>query len=348
MHVVSDMLLGIVIEMKQIIAVMKKQFKNHWFLQHKEGAPASCRAFNNRWAWTYRGNNLCEEFARKAMLTDDLYCNIDRAIITPPGAGCDKMPHSKRLPFQKPEDFSIEAEYYAVDTEFLAIPGSHKLFWDLRRGNADFHDDLDKDDVEFCLDVDNDPMDLKEQCKAYNVPQGCIVFWHSDLLRATRKNRKSSIIFGQKLGYTRIYPSDNPQNASDDKPSSVAFSRYEIWRKGLSPRLYPSGEQVHLYPKIFREKPSAWAEICDRISQSKSEGKLKMTETPLLTPSHDGGMLALHVEEIPAREYIPFPLSEVGKALLVGKKHVKLFGWNTRETPQDFSKAMVDENSARL
>lgn len=323
---------------KQIMAIMKKQCKNHWFFQHKEGAPASCRAFHNRFAWKYRGDTHALNFAIAAMETDKLYCNIDRAIIAPPGAGCDKMPHSKRDLTAGPDskDFSIEGEYYAVDAEFLAIPTSHKHFVKIRDEHfekcQEQYPNADKFDVEFCLDLDNDPLNLARQCKVYKIPAGCTVLWHSELLRATRKNRSKSIMFGQKLGYSKI-PTSHTQQSDQNGAFKEVVARYDCWRYGSSPVFYPSGEEVHLYPPTFRDRPSAWAEICDRISQSKCEGKLKMIETPLFVPSPHAEMIALHVEEErPDKnlsKHIPFPLTQETKELLVGAEHVSKFEWNS-------------------
>jgi len=327
--------------MKKINAVMRKQFKNQWFFQHGEGAPASCRAFHNNIAWVFRQDDIAFELATALLGTNNLYYNIDRAIITPPGAGYDKMPHSRRARDSNDGEFSLEGEYYAVDAEFVGIPGSHKHFIKYRRDHLNGNLALENSTVEFCLDVEKDPTNLSKECKVYKVPAGCTVFWHSDLLRATRKNRKKSIVFGQKLGYSKVETRKAP-GEEKRAPPPEAHRRYQVWKTGSSPEFYPSGDKVHLFPEVFRDRPSDWAEICDRISQHKSDKKLNIYETPLLKPGHNGEMKALQVDEVARKNHVPMFLNDLGRALLVGEEHVNDFLWNTVDNMEKFD-VIVDE-----
>jgi hypothetical protein len=286
------------------------------FLHSGFGAPASNRAFNLRVLWLLRQNEMLDKFSQRFLQTDDVMTSIDRPICKLHGKGDQEFLHLDRKPFSAPSLESFSGKYCTSESSFIAVPESHLWCAEIKEQYSEHYPRRTGDKWGICP-LKPDPLELFEKAVKIIVPAHCMILWLPDLIHGVVKNMTGHIAFGLYVGFTK-----NIERKEYEKTHNVAevVDRFNVYKKGVAPKGFPSMDKVQLYPlrfKNFHQNIGAFVDKMDKTSEHYCFDLRKLSKRDEWVP---------HLTEIEPKNYVPpVTLSQRGRELLVGKKRVREF-----------------------
>ena len=269
--------------------------KSVWTLHQGFGASCCPGSFHTAELWELRQNEALYTVAKEILGYEKLWVDINRSIQKLPTMGEKEFIHVD-LPFicmewSKPTALSGKMVY--TDNQFICVPGTHSEEEHTRivEAYSPIYPNAKATDAKFGLDPKKpDPLNLRGRRAAIQIPAGCIALWSPMLWHGTTENPpKGSIQFGAYLGYMPAV--DRPEYARRAGISELA-DRIRSFETGLAPKLWPSLDPIHYYPKRYKNFPnhlkpytdktrSDWGGRAKRVIKS---GKRKGDEIDDLLP----------------------------------------------------------------
>jgi len=117
----------------------------------------------------------------------------------------------------------------------------------------------------FGLDpVKPDPLGLVARRGAFVIPAGCLAFWSPNLLHGVRcKAKDEAIEFGAYIGFMRApaLQGDSGGRPAYRRLAGIAErdDRVRSYQNGEAPRLWPSLDRIHYFPKRYLNFPKLLA-----------------------------------------------------------------------------------------
>ena len=256
--------------------------------------------------------------------TEALWVDVNRSIQKLQGQGEEEFLHwdcDPLAPFPSngpdgngPEDAQasqtqasqICGKFVYTTSRFVCVPGTHteefaRLF---AEHYASLYPNAQPNTAKFGLDpTKSDPLVLFAKQREFSVPEGCAVFWHPRLLHGqTKTPLDEPIEFGMYVGY---FAAGSRPEYLDACGTTELDDRIGSFTEGRAPKLWPSFDPVHFYPKRWQNFPSALeAQIARRTGPSV---------TTRITKS---GKTVPHLVPVPDPNYTPPVLSLTGMRLL--------------------------------
>ena len=195
------------------------EFKNYWPMHSDFGACCDPHSFHMPMVWKQRENPFLYEFAKNAMGRGDLWADLNRCIHQLPGMGSQESLHwdcDPRQAVKSELQTMIQGKLMWSESQFVAVPGSHKLD-EIKQYVAFREQDFKKiQGVMPKCNISRDKDELgywKRQVK-YRVPAGCVVFWSNKLVHGHKKTpMRSPIEWGMYIGYLPAHNRLNYHNA---------------------------------------------------------------------------------------------------------------------------------------
>ena len=291
----------------------REAFARDWCMHRGFGACCNPAVFHLASAWKIR--EALYPLARALTLTDELWVCVNRPIQKLPCEGEAEFLHWDLDPFAPTtQSHEIQSQrqicgkFACTPSRFVCVAGTHtpefmRTFGDLY---APLYTNARPNAAKFALDPEtHDPLALFEKQRVYTVPQGCVVFWHPSLLHGQTKTPPTDPIeFGLYVGY---FPAGSRQEYQDACGTTELDDRIGSYTEGRAPKLWPSFDPVHYYPKRWQNFPKPLeAQIARRV-----EGHASVT-----TRVTKSGKTVPHLVPVPDPLHVPPPLSLVGKRLL--------------------------------
>jgi hypothetical protein len=242
--------------------------------------------------------------------------SLDRPICKFVGKGDDEFLHLDKCRFSEPILDMISGKYSVGQGSFVCVPESHKwnaaikqLYEPHYTGGGGQKWGLDP--------AKPDPLNLYEKARKVIIPAGAMLFWLQDTVHGVVKNKTDHIAWGLYVGY-----STDVERAKYTKVHKVeeVLDRVRVFKKGVSPKGFPSIDTVHTYPLRFKNFHRNIGNFVEKMDQASSKqygfAKRKLDNRDEFVP---------HLVEYDPVDYEPPRLSKRGKELLVGKKRVHEF-----------------------
>jgi hypothetical protein len=173
-----------------------------------------------------------------------------------------------------------------------------------QKNNASLYPNAQPNAAKFGLDpAKSDPLALFAKQREFSVPEGCAVFWHPRLLHGqTKTPLDEPIEFGMYVGY--FAAGSRPEYLGACGTTELD-DRIGSYTEGRAPKLWPSFDPVHFYPKRWQNFPNALeAQIARRTGPSVTT---RVTKSGKTVP---------HLVPVPDPNYTPPVLSLTGMRLL--------------------------------
>lgn len=287
-----------------------KNFKDGWPLHRGFGAPCDDQVWNKNWVWDVRQHPVLYELMKLLLEEEDIEVDVNRIIAKLPTEGDNEFAHVDMNPLQKDGDalHNVCGKFMCTPSRFVCARGTHtSKFYDhfchmyrsiypvqfemaANAGIAKFGLDFEKDD----------PLGIIQKMQELVIPAGCIVLWNGWLWHGhTKTPKEDPIEFGAYVGFQR----------SDSVSDAYRKAKRKSFESGSAPPIYPSKDEVHFYPKRFRNFPNILQGYIRKLPDGHeciSERKTKNNKVvPDLSP-------------FPNKGYVPPKLTEIGKKLLYG------------------------------
>jgi len=213
---------------------------------------------------------------------------------------------------------SVAGKVCYTKSRFVCVPGTHtedfhKRFNEAYRG---IYKSVKESATKFNI-IQNreDPFDLKSKRKIIRISGGCMVMWNPLLLHGQTKTPKSSPTeYGTYLGYFTAGSRKKYETISGVGEKQDRIDSYTL---GRAPKLWPSLDRIHYYPKRFQNFPKILISYIRKLPKDHPIISSRITKNGKTLP---------HLIPIPNPEYCPPPLTELGKLLL------GLHEWPSRHT----------------
>jgi hypothetical protein len=258
--------------------------------------------------------------AKLLMDTDkEVHFSIDRTISKWLEEGEDEFMHTDTAPFSKRDNGSIQGKFCATDGAFICSPGSHLLTEEVARLYPAIYPKTKKTAKKFGLSkTAEDPLHIIDNSVRVIVPAGCLILWHDNLFHGVAKNETGRVQWGCYVGWTNNIERKDYHKSGKDQVQD----RYDSWRYGVRPIAHPSCDPTWLYPYRFMNMHQILGSfIRDKMDTSNPQYNFSNR----LTAS---GKSVPHLQENADPKYKAYPLSEEGRAMLVGKHNVAKFEWD--------------------
>ena len=294
------------------------------------GATCFGVSFNLKVAHEIRSNHRLAEFAQMAMgPNSNVHYTIDRAINKLPNKGGKEFMHVDEQPFH--ESWTDETKRLVkvmhgkmVVSEggtFIACPGSHLESGEITRLYKPLYPKASG--MKFQLDpTREDPLNIYGRTRKFIIEPGTIVFWNSLTFHGVTENTSKRVQQGLYIGFQSKI---NRELYSERAEVEEVTDRYNTWRKGVAPKLFPSCDKVHLVPFKFTNFPHLMASYLKKVDPLSP--KFDFTYRAIASGSNKGVMTP-NLKEIPDADYIPFPLSQRAREMLVGAENVHRFDFS--------------------
>jgi hypothetical protein len=188
-------------------------------------------------------------------------CDVNRAIFRVPTVtkGEDFLHYDLDPRQTKPDvDWEAQGKVQVTESIFVCVPGSHKpeFLESFVKVYNPMYPDRKLGVSKYGLHPDKDPWGLFGTQRAYRVPAGHAVFWSPWLMHGhPSSDRNTPIGMGFFLGY-------QPEVSAEERAI-----RRELFRTGGVPRVWPSGDRVHFFPRKFLNFPKVLqSTVIDRLS----------------------------------------------------------------------------------
>jgi hypothetical protein len=240
------------------------EFKEKWTLHRDFGAPCDPRAFHLRGAWRVRSDERLYAIARRLTGVRALWVDINRPILKLPGHGESEFLHWDKDVFHV--DFvdvrggghggggALQGKVCLTPSRLVCVPRTHTPAFqaDFRAAYGPLYPEYGRPGKAKTALVENrhDPLDLRARAVQVVVPAGCAVFWSDQLLHGVTKTPlKAPTEYGFYLGYfpagaRAAYAARAGIDERDDRMRSYA--------EGRAPKLWPSLDPIHFYPKRWQ------------------------------------------------------------------------------------------------
>jgi hypothetical protein len=302
----------------------REDFTARWCMHRGFGACCNPAVFNLPSVWKVR-EALCP-VARAFTDTEELWVDVNRSIQKLPGQGEEEFLHwdcNPLAPFPAPfpsngpdgpEDTQVSqtqasqicGKFAYTPSRFVCVPGTHteEFAASFAEHYASLYPNAQPNAAKFGLDpTKSDPLALFAKQREFSVPEGCAVFWHPRLLHGqTKTPLDEPIEFGMYVGY---FAAGSRPEYLDACGATELDDRIGSFTEGRAPKLWPSFDPVHFYPKRWQNFPKPLeAQIARRTGPSV---------TTRVTKS---GKPAPHLVPVPDPNYTPPVLSLTGMRLL--------------------------------
>ena len=193
-------------------------------------------------------------------------------------------------------------------SQFVCVLGSHT--WEFHENfqemYKEFYPDVKPTATKFGLDPKKgDPLGLFDRQRSYEVPPGCVIFWHPKLLHGqTKTPRDAPIEYGCYLGY---FPAHSRDEYKEKCGSEELHDRIRSYCDGVAPHLWPSTDKICFYPKRFMNFPKILQGYVDKMPPGHPSIQTRTT---------GNGQVVPHLVPIIDSDYVPPELSELGRKLL--------------------------------
>ena len=291
-------------------------FEKGWPMHATFGAPCDNRSFHTKLIWEVRQNRHMYEAAAAMTGERCLWVDINRSIMKLPGKGDNEFLHwdydiFSDNPLATIGPATIQGKIMYTVGDFVCVPGSHtEQFKQQFRHEYDaLYPNRKKNASKFGLQNGvADPMGLVGRKHTVPVPAGCAVFWSPLLLHGHSKNpMRSPVQYGMYVGYQKA--SIRPEySARASAPTNELEDRIGSYTEGRAPLLWPSLDDIHYYPKKFRNFPEHLVKIVGRMHPDDP----RITTRTL----QKDGKVVLHLVDVVDPEYQAPELTELGKKLL--------------------------------
>lgn len=295
----------------------REDFTARWCMHRGFGACCNPAVFNLPSVWKVR--EALYPVARALTGTEALWVDVNRSIQKLPGQGEEEFLHwdcDPLAPFPSngpdgngPEDTQasqICGKFAYTPARFVCVPGTHTEEFALLFAEhyASLYPNAQPNAAKFGLDpAKPDPLALFAKQREFSVPEGCAVFWHPRLLHGqTKTPLDEPIEFGMYVGY---FSAGSRPEYLDACGTSELDDRIGSFTEGRAPKLWPSFDPVHFYPKRWQNFPSALeTQIARRVGPS------------VTTRFTKSGKTVPHLVPVPDPNYTPPVLSLTGMRLL--------------------------------
>jgi hypothetical protein len=300
----------------------REDFTARWCMHRGFGACCNPAVFHLPSVWKVR--EALYPVARALTGTEALWVDVNRSIQKLQGQGEEEFLHwdcDPLAPFPSngpdgngPEDAQasqtqasqICGKFVYTTSRFVCVPGTHteefaRLF---AEHYASLYPNAQPNTAKFGLDpTKSDPLVLFAKQREFSVPEGCAVFWHPRLLHGqTKTPLDEPIEFGMYVGY---FAAGSRPEYLDACGATELDDRIGSFTEGRAPKLWPSFDPVHFYPKRWQNFPSALeTQIARRTGPSVTT---RVTKSGKTVP---------HLVPVPDPHYVPPVLSLTGMRLL--------------------------------
>jgi hypothetical protein len=299
---------------KWLLKELRDALGTNLYLHCGFGASATNASFNIPVAWKLRQHELLANFAAYVLGTDDVKCSMDRSISKFNGQGDEAWLHLDRDKNSDPCLTQLHGKYCAVEANFICVPGSNNDHAEMKRLYGPMYENTHGD--KWALDPTKpDPLNFFGRARKVVVPAGCIVWWKTDTVHGVLKNDTKAVKWGVYVGFETDVEREGYFKKSG---KHEVQDRYDVWSKGIAPKLHPSLDKVQLYPKRFQNYHGILGDFITRMDPNSQQydysyRKLKRKGPEKWVP---------HLVENPPVNYIPPVLTRRGQELLVGKNRV--------------------------
>lgn len=290
----------------------REAFEARWCMHRGFGACCNPAVFHLPSVWKVR--EALYDFARALTGTERLWVDVNRSIQKLPGQGEEEFLHwdcDPLAPFHSNDSTDqLCGKVAYTPSRFVCVPGTHTEAFARSFANhyAKLYPNSRPNAAKFGLDhTKEDPLALFARQREFSVPEGCAVFWHPRLLHGqTKTPLDEPIEFGMYLGY---FAAGSRPEYLDACGTSELDDRIGSYTEGRAPKLWPSFDPVHFYPKRWQNFPKPLeAQIARRVGPSVT--------TRVTKSGKDGGKVVPHLVPVPDPHYTPPVLSLTGMRLL--------------------------------
>jgi len=245
-------------------APRRKKFEAGWPLHRGFGACCDPAVFHLEGVWGIRQDPDLYRIASHISGETRLWVDINRSIQKLPGQGDNEFLHFDFNPFSAvhlPEtDASAPrglcGKVCYTQSRFVYVPGTHsrEFLEDFVSKYAEHYPNVKASDKKFGLNKDKpDPLNLVAGKRCLVIPRGCLVFWHPRLLHGQMKTPLSDPVeYGSYIG---VFPAGARPRYREVSGVDELQDRVRSYREGRAPKLWPSFDAVHFYPKKFDNFP---------------------------------------------------------------------------------------------
>ena len=300
----------------------REDFAARWCMHRGFGACCNPAVFHLPSVWKVR--EALYPVARALTGTEELWVDVNRSIQKLPGQGEEEFLHwdcDPLAPFPSngpdgngPEDTQasqtqasqICGKFAYAPARFVCVPGTHteEFAASFAEHYSGIYPNAQPNAAKFGLDpTKSDPLSLFAKQREFSVPEGCAVFWHPRLLHGqTKTPLDEPIEFGMYVGY---FAAGSRPEYLDACGTSELDDRIGSYTEGRAPKLWPSFDPVHFYPKRWQNFPNALeTQIARRTGPSVTT---RVTKSGKTVP---------HLVPVPDPNYTPPVLSLTGMRLL--------------------------------
>jgi hypothetical protein len=287
----------------------REAFEARWCMHRGFGACCNPAVFHLTSVWKVR--EALYDFASALTGTERLWVDVNRSIQKLPGQGEEEFLHwdcNPLAPFHGTDQLCGKVAY--TPSRFVCVPGTHTEEFALSFAEhyAGLYPNSRPNAAKFGLDhTKEDPLALFTKQREFSVPEGSSVFWHPRLLHGqTKTPLDEPIEFGMYLGY---FAAGSRREYLDACGTAELDDRIGSYTEGRAPKLWPSFDPVHFYPKRWQNFPKPLeAQIARRVGPSVT--------TRVTKSGKDGGKVVPHLVPVPDPHYTPPVLSLTGMRLL--------------------------------
>jgi hypothetical protein len=293
----------------------REDFAARWCMHRGFGACCNPAVFHLTSVWKVR--EALYPVARALTGAEELWVDVNRSIQKLPGQGEEEFLHwdcNPLAPFpsngpdgrEDAQDSQICGKFAYTPSRFVCVPGTHteEFAASFAEHYASLYPNAQPNAAKFGLDpTKSDPLALFAKQREFSVPEGCAVFWHPRLLHGqTKTPLDEPIEFGMYVGYFAAGPRPEYLDACG---TTELDDRIASYTEGRAPKLWPSFDPVHFYPKRWQNFPKPLeAQIARRVGPSVTT---RVTKSGKTVP---------HLVPVPDPHYAPPVLSLTGMRLL--------------------------------
>jgi hypothetical protein len=284
-------------------------YKNGWPMHRGFGACCDPVVFHLPGVWKIREKQLLYEVAVKVLREPKLWVSIDRSIQKLPNEGDKEFLHLdlnlEEAVKQVDAPSMMQGKVCYTNSKFVLVPGSNKQL-------KDIHEQYERKGMnssKYSFEKQEDHLHFIENTKTIDVPAGHAIFWSSHLVHGVEKLRRDACIqYGAYIGFMPAICREEYHKKSKDHELSDRISSYQ---EGDIPKLWPSLDSIHFYPKSW----NCWKNVLQTYIDKLAPTKGFMIEKRLLKKGKNGETMDIIVPEKQA-DYHPTPLNTLGYLLL--------------------------------
>jgi hypothetical protein len=293
----------------------REDFAARWCMHRGFGACCNSAVFHLPSVWKVR--EALYPAARAFTGTEELWVDVNRSIQKLPGQGEEEFLHwdcDPLAPFCTSKDTQasqicssqICGKFAYTPSRFVCVPGTHteEFTASFAEHYTGIYPNAQPNAAKFGLDpTKGDPLALFAKQREFSVPEGSAVFWHPRLLHGqTKTPLDEPIEFGMYVGY---FAAGSRPEYLDACGTTELDDRIASFTEGRAPKLWPSFDPVHFYPKRWQNFPNALeTQIARRTGPSVTT---RVTKSGKTVP---------HLVPVPDPNYVPPVLSLTGMRLL--------------------------------